>query len=370
MVKVEMENLCKYFEDVKAVEDLDIKVGDGEFLTFLGPSGCGKTTTLRMIAGLETPTEGRIFFDGEDVTDLSPRDRNVAMVFQEYALYPHLTAFENIAFPLENLDDVEVGEKEKKVREIAELLKIPELLDRKPKELSGGQRQRIALGRAIVRDPSVFLLDEPLANLDAKLRIEMRSELKEMQSKLGISTVYVTHDQVEAMTMADRIAVLKNGELVQVSGPNELYSQPENTWVATFIGNPGMNVLDCSLREEGDEERVLDGGEFKITIGKELADLIERKNESSELNVGVRPDELGYKKKEPKATENYVEGDVGVLEPIGNAMIVNVRVGDRTIKIKTGVESPPEPGEKIYLVFDVDSLFFFDNQGELIESAA
>lgn len=369
MVKVGLENLTKRFEDVVAVDDINIDIEEGEFLSLLGPSGCGKTTTLRMIAGLEDVTEGSIKFDADDVTHIPPKNRKIAMVFQEYALYPHMTAFENIAFPLRNLDlDVSEDEIEKRVREVASTMHIEELLDREPKELSGGQRQRIALGRAIVRDPAVFLLDEPLANLDAKLRIEMRSELKQLQSELGVTTIYVTHDQVEAMTMADRIAVMKDGSIEQFSPPNELYSKPENTWIATFIGNPGMNVIDCSLVKK-DGARALDAGDFEIGIEKELADLIEGEYGSTEINIGIRPSKLSYQKNQPRTDENSIKGKVGVLEPIGNATIVNVGVGDRTIKLKTDVEPDIDQGDDVFLTFDMRSVFYFDKDGDLITSA-
>lgn len=264
MAGVKLVNVWKQFGEVTAVKNMNLDIKDGEFMILLGPSGCGKTTTLRMISGLEEPTKGQIYIGDKLVADpekgvfVPPKDRDIAMVFQSYALYPHMTVYDNIAFPLK-LRKVPKQEIDQRVREVAEMLGLTELLKRKPRELSGGQRQRVALGRAIVRKPQVFLMDEPLSNLDAKLRVKMRAELKKLQRQLGVTTIYVTHDQVEAMTMGDRIAVINAGELQQVGSPDEVYDKPANTFVAGFIGSPPMNSMDASITEDG----FADFGEFK-----------------------------------------------------------------------------------------------------------
>src|SRR6267378_1080814 len=251
LARVEIRGLHKEFEGTVAVEDLNLEVKDKEFVVLLGPSGCGKTTTLRCVAGLEEADGGEIYIGDRLVNDLDPKDRNVAMVFQSYALYPHMTVYQNMAFPLEN---AKVAEREiiASVNRVAKLLQIETLLGRKPSQLSGGQRQRVAVGRAIVREPQVFLMDEPLSNLDAKLRVHMRAELKRLQKDIGVTTIYVTHDQVEAMTMADRIAIMNKGLLQQFEEPQRLYEAPANLFVASFIGSPAMNVLEGSLERRGD----------------------------------------------------------------------------------------------------------------------
>ena len=246
MVKVKLDNVSKFFGKVKAVVDLNLEVGDGEFVALLGPSGCGKTTTLLMVAGIYKPTKGRILFDDKDVTDLPPKDRNVGMVFQSYALYPHMTVYDNIAFPLK-LKKVPKDEIDKKVKEVAKLLRIDNLLHRKPAQLSGGQQQRVALGRALVKEPDVLLLDEPLSNLDAKLRVLMRAELKRLQKELGITAIYVTHDQGEALVMSDRIAVVHEGRVEQVGSPYEVYERPKTKFVASFIGE--ANFFEGTLED-------------------------------------------------------------------------------------------------------------------------
>ncbi len=249
MVTVKLENVTKIFRGgVEAVRDLNLEVKDGEFLVLLGPSGCGKTTTLLMIAGVYKPTKGYIYFDDKIVNDLEPKDRNIGMVFQSYALYPHMSVYENIAFPL-RLKKLPKEEIDKRVREAASMLHIENLLDRRPSQLSGGQQQRVALARAVVKQPGLFLMDEPLSNLDAKIRIEVRAELKRLQRELGITTIYVTHDQAEAMSLADRIAVMNEGRLMQLGTPDELYYKPANTFVAGFIGAPAANLVEADVVE-------------------------------------------------------------------------------------------------------------------------
>lgn len=361
MVKIRLENLSKHFGKVKAVDDLNLEIKKGEFLSLLGPSGCGKTTTLRLIAGLETPTSGEIYFDDVPSTKVSPSERNVAMVFQSYAIYPHMTTFENISFPLE-VRKVPKNERIKKVKEVATFLEIEDLLNRKSAQLSGGQRQRVALARAIVRQPSVFLMDEPLSNLDAKLRIHMRTELKKMQEKLGITTIYVTHDQVEAMTMSMRVAVLNKGVLQQVDIPNQLYLRPKNMWVAGFVGSPPMNLVDCTLTEKKGKI-FLDAGEFNIRIKDDIANLIMRKAVAPDMTLGVRPDDLCVNK---KVQHNSIGGEVYALEPMGDSVTVDVAVGKNLIKVRTPPSFTISTGSKIYLTFDEKKMYLYDRKGDLL----
>lgn len=365
MVSIRLEGICKYYEggEIKANENINLEIKDGEFLTLLGPSGCGKTTTLRQIAGLEKPTKGTVYFDGEPVNDKPPSDRNVAMVFQNYAIYPHMSVRENIEYPLK-VRDVSEEERRNRVEDTAEFLEIEKLLDRDPGELSGGQRQRVALGRAIVRDPAAFLLDEPLANLDAKLRVGMRAEMKKLQEELGVTTVYVTHDQTEAMTMSERVAVMKEGVLQQVDPPTELYSRPKKKWVGAFIGSPEMNQVDCSLKVE-DGKRILSAEEITIPLKEELADLVERKTSGSELTFGVRPKDISIHEEEPSAPPK-MKGEVDTLEPLGEHTIANVTVGDRLLKAKVPPSFAAGPGTEVYLAFDEDSMYIYDENGDLV----
>ncbi|MBW2000272.1 MAG: sn-glycerol-3-phosphate ABC transporter ATP-binding protein UgpC, partial [Deltaproteobacteria bacterium] len=294
MANVLLKNLTKRFEDVIAVNKVNLEIRDREFIVLVGPSGCGKTTTLRMIAGLEDITEGEIYIGDRLINNLPPKDRNIAMVFQSYALYPHMNVFDNMAFGLK-MRKMPRGEIEIRVKKAAEILGIESLLERKPKQLSGGQRQRVAVGRAIVRDPQVFLFDEPLSNLDAKLRVQMRTELKKLHERLQATVVYVTHDQVEAMTMGDRIVVMKDGVVQQVGTPLELYNRPSNLFVAGFIGSPSMNFIPCRLVEE-DGRLYLDTGDFKVVLPDfavpKLAQVKER-----DLVFGIRPEDI-YEEKE------------------------------------------------------------------------
>ncbi|MCL7419015.1 MAG: ATP-binding cassette domain-containing protein, partial [Halalkalicoccus sp.] len=292
---VKINNLLKEYDDenetVVAVEDLTLEINEGEFLVFVGPSGCGKTTTLRCVAGLETTTDGEIIIGGEDVTGLDPRQRDIAMVFQNYALYPHKTVRENLAFPLQ-IRNVPQDEIETNVAETAEILSITELLDRKPKELSGGQQQRVALGRAIIRNASVFLFDEPLSNLDAKLRTQMRTELNKLHQQIGKTTIYVTHDQAEAMTLGDRIAVLNEGHLQQVGPPEEVYDSPVNMFVAGFIGEPATNFVPIDLDNEGGRWRIT-SELFNLTLPEAFVDQYPVSDwVGQDLTLGVRPEDL------------------------------------------------------------------------------
>ena len=353
------------------VRNVNIDVADREFVVLVGPSGCGKSTTLRMIAGLEDVTEGEIYIGERLVNDVPPKDRDIAMVFQNYALYPHMTVFQNMAFGLK-LRKYPKGEIERRVLEAAEILGIRDLLDRKPKALSGGQRQRVAVGRAIVRKPKVFLFDEPLSNLDAKLRVQMRTEISKLHQRLETTMIYVTHDQVEAMTMADRIAVLKEGVLQQCAVPDELYLKPRNIFVGGFIGSPPMNFLDCSLVEEN-HEHYLDLGVFKLWIPSDIADLIMKNASGSELVLGIRPEDLKVtltlppeaKEAGQKSKIQAIKSEIYVLEPLGKDVIINTKLGDTLVKVVAPPTIRPSVGETIWLNFDLDKMHIFDKKTEL-----
>jgi multiple sugar transport system ATP-binding protein len=359
MVEVILESVSKFFGEVKAVDGVSLKILDKEFLTLLGPSGCGKTTTLRLIAGLEELSGGNVYIGDRKVNDVAPRDRSIAMVFQSYALYPHMSVFDNIGFPLK-LRKVDKSERDRRVRETAELLGIAELLKRKPKELSGGQRQRVALGRAIVRNPDVFLMDEPLSNLDAKMRVYMRAELKRLQKKLGTTLIYVTHDQIEAMTMSDRVAIMNAGKLQQLDAPERTYNHPNNVWVAGFIGSPAMNFFDCTF-ETRDGGGVLDAGEFSIDVGADVADLIRTSAAGPEVILGVRPEDISVGKKRQPGS---IEASVYVLEPIGDSVIVDANVGKNLVKARADASFIAEIEEKVYLTFNHSKLHIFDKKNQ------
>ncbi len=361
MAHVKLEHVTKIFPPrTKAVDDINLEIKDGEFFVLLGPSGCGKTTTLRIIAGLEKPTKGRVYIDGEDVTDLPPRRRDVAMVFQQYALYPHMKVYDNIAFPLK-LRKLPKSEIDRRVREVAKLLRIEELLDRYPKQLSGGQQQRVALARALVREPKVWLMDEPLSNLDALLRVYMRAELKRIQKQLKITTIYVTHDQVEALSMADRIAVMNKGRVLQVGTPAEIYHKPKTLFVAGFIGTPPMNFIRLVFRVRGDRY-VLEGRTFAITLPSELGRVVEEKiGEGSEVILGIRPEHISL---EPIEGSQAIPGEVYVVEPLGTETIINVKVDDTLVKVKTMRELFMESGKKISLYIDMSKIYLFDPKTE------
>src|ERR687895_1458883 len=292
VAEIVLDDVTKRYGDTTAVEDLDLDIEDGEFMVLVGPSGCGKTTALRMIAGLEAISEGEIRIGEKVVNDVPPKDRDIAMVFQNYALYPHMTVYDNMAFGLK-LAKVDSSDIDKRVKDAARILGLDEFLDRKPRALSGGQRQRVAMGRAIVREPQAFLMDEPLSNLDAKLRVQMRSEIARIQDDLRTTTIYVTHDQVEAMTMGDRVAVLRKGELQQVGSPQELFTQPVNLFVAGFIGSPSMNFFSSKLRRSGDNVHI-DIGDESLTVPQRI--LSDRPALESyfdrEVIVGIRPQDF------------------------------------------------------------------------------
>jgi multiple sugar transport system ATP-binding protein len=357
MANIVLENVTKCFGKVKAVDDVSLSVKDKEFLTLLGPSGCGKTTTLRLIAGLENPDKGNTYIGDKLVNDLSPKDRNVAMVFQSYALYPHMSVFDNIAFPLK-LRKISKTEISKRVKEVAELLRIEGLLERKPRELSGGQRQRVALGRAMIRQPNVFLMDEPLSNLDARLRIQMRVELKKLQKDIGVTTVYVTHDQIEAMTMSDRIALMNDGKVMQVGTSEQVYSSPANIWVAGFIGSPPMNFIDCSL-EVKNGETYLVHEDFQLPLSGDVVDIVKEKVESQEIVLGFRPEDLLVIL---KREDNAIKAKVFALEPMGDALIVNLFIGDSLVKARARADLKLKLESDIYLKIMLDKIHIFDKK--------
>ncbi len=331
---IRIENLTKTFGNVKALDNFSLDVEPGEFMVLLGPSGCGKTTAVRCIAGLSAPTNGNIFIGNQLVNGLPPKDRDVAMVFQNYALYPHMSVYDNIAFPLKMRKEPKTSIQDK-VRNVSELLEISQLIDRKPKELSGGQMQRVALGRAIVREPKVFLMDEPLSNLDAKMRAYMRAELKKLQRKVGITTIYITHDQIEAMSMADRIAVMNHGLIQQVGTPYEVYSKPSNTFVAGFIGSPPMNFLDCTVNNNDNELVIEIAGLSVRSQSDELINLFDSIEElSRRVTIGVRPRDVNI-------GSSYLQSDVvldcviSFIEMLGDDTILEVKVGHAILRVLT-----------------------------------
>ncbi|MGQ9729732.1 MAG: ABC transporter ATP-binding protein [Candidatus Zipacnadales bacterium] len=366
MAAVRLVSLTKDFGSVRAVDDLTLEIRDAEFLVLVGPSGCGKTTALRMIAGLEEATAGEIWIGDRLVNDVSPKDRDIAMVFQNYALYPHMTVFDNMAFGLK-LRRVPRDEIKRRVIEAAHMLGLPEsLLARKPKELSGGQRQRVALVRAIVREPAVFLMDEPLSNLDAKLRIETRAELIKLHRRLGITTIYVTHDQVEAMTMGDRIAVMREGKVQQVDTPLNLYSYPVNRFVAGFIGSPPMNFADATLSVRDNAVFVELGG-ASLRIPDDKAD-IARQHVGKTVEFGVRPSDIYDTAISPVVEpneHNTVRAQVEVIEPMGADSILYLRLG--SIQLVASVDSGTRAREQepLDFVFDMDKAHLFDKETEL-----
>ncbi len=313
MAKVELKGISKVYEkSVRAVDNANIVIGDQEFVVFVGPSGCGKSTTLRMIAGLEEISEGELYIDGEMVNHVPPKDRNIAMVFQNYALYPHMTVYDNMAFGLK-IRKVDKKEIDRRVHEAARTLDIEKLLERRPRQLSGGQRQRVAVGRAIVRDPKVFLFDEPLSNLDAKLRVQMRAEIIELHNRLKATMIYVTHDQVEAMTMGDKIVVMKDGKVNQIGSPLYLYNHPINKFVAGFIGSPPMNFLSVRVSETGGAIWI-DEGSFKIKVPSDQNQYL-RPYVDKDIYFGIRPEDLVFVEKVNK--ENNIPAKVTVVEPLG-----------------------------------------------------
>ncbi len=353
MVSVVLKNVTKRYGNVTALEGVNLEIKDKEFLTILGPSGGGKTTFLRLIAGLEVPTSGEVCFGDKLVNDVPPRDRNVSMVFQSYALFPHMSVSDNIAFPLTVRNEPK-ADVEKRVKEVAGLLNISHLLDRKPKQLSGGEQQRVALGRAIVRQPDIFLMDEPLSSVDASMRIAMRTELKKLQKTLGTTLVYVTHDQTEAMTMADRIAVIRSGKVIQVDSPQVIYDDPKDSWVASFIGNPPMNLIPGSYLSKGQIE--LNGVQPAITVNA-LANKTDLAL-GSKVQVGIRPEDVQVSS--TQADGIAIKGEVYLLESLGDSIIVDIMVGGSIVKARAKADFKAQIGDKLFVKFDERRLAVFD----------
>ena len=378
MADVSLENVNKVYENgFHAVKDFNLQITDGEFMVLVGPSGCGKTTALRMVAGLEDITSGILRIGGKEANDETPKERDIAMVFQNYALYPHMTVAENIGFALK-LRHLPKDQLKAKVNEAADILGLTDWLDRKPGQLSGGQRQRVAMGRAIVREPSVFLMDEPLSNLDAKLRVQMRAEVARIQRRMGVSTIYVTHDQVEAMTMGDRVTVMRDGRLQQVDTPQSLYDNPDNVFVAAFIGSPAQNLYDATVGE----------GARSIKLGSQTVELPEavavkrptlRTYVGKEVVVGMRPEHL--RAAAPEVTGPKLVGDVDLVEALGSELVVHFTIDahrviaegafdkDEAAAVKSGegvarveAKTPVKPGDKMTFSVDVEDMQFFDTE--------
>ncbi|ORT49628.1 sugar ABC transporter ATPase [Vibrio sp. qd031] len=358
MAKVEFKNIKKSFDDVEVVKHFDFTVEDGEFVVFLGPSGCGKSTTLRMLAGLESITSGEIYVGGKLMNKIDAKDRDLAMVFQSYALYPHMTVHENIAFALK-LKGMKKPDIDREVRAAAKMLELDPLLDRKPKELSGGQRQRVAMGRAMVRTPKVFLFDEPLSNLDAKLRGTMREEIKQLHRELKTTTIYVTHDQIEAMTLADRIVILKDGYVAQVGTPTDVFQRPANKFVAQFIGNPSMNMLDAKMVDEN--------GEFFIEIGETRIPLPERFKAHASKNValhcGVRPTDIHLRAELVDHDRVFpLPVKIKDKELLGASILLKTEIAGQPLMVET--QATEVAADEVTLYLDLDSLHLFDALSE------
>jgi multiple sugar transport system ATP-binding protein len=364
MASVTYDHVYKRFGDVIAVNDLSIHIEDKEFLVFVGPSGCGKTTSLRLLAGLEEISEGNILIGDRVVNDVPPKDRDIAMVFQSYALYPHMSVYDNMAFGLK-LRKTPKADIERRVKEAADILDIGHLLDRKPKQLSGGQRQRVAVGRAIVREPAVFLFDEPLSNLDAKLRVQTRAQLTRLHQRLATTFIYVTHDQVEAMTMASRIAVMKDGILQQIDSPQHLYDHPANVFVAGFIGSPSMNFFDATLAET-DGKLEINAGGFRLEVPEEKAKDW-RQFKGREVIFGVRPEDVHAKPYVPPGIlESDIQSRVDVTELMGNEIFLYLMTQDEKQYIaRVDPRVRTEPGDVLDLAINMENAHIFDPKTEI-----
>jgi multiple sugar transport system ATP-binding protein len=358
LANIRLEHIFKTFGTVQAVRDVSLSIEDGEFFTLLGPSGCGKTTILRIIAGLEKADKGNVYIGDTLANDLDPKDRDVGVVFQSYALYPHMSVYENLAFPLEARKWPK-ERIEEKVQGAARILQIEDFLGRKPKQLSGGQQQRVALGRAIVRDAKAYLMDEPLSNLDAKLRIKMRGELKRLQKDLGITAIYVTHDQEEAMAMSDRIAILNQGLLQQLSKPMDAYLNPTNQWVAGFIGSPAMNFFSGHLKKTGNTAVLVadDLGSLPVPLKYDLGS--QALTDGTLLTLGVRPEHMRIAEKPGELT---FQGSIYVIEPVGEYTIVEVVSGKKALSLKISGEISNNMGDEIPISFNPEKIYFFDQE--------
>lgn len=364
MVSVTLVKLAKRFGNAVAVNDIDLQISDGEFVALVGPSGCGKSTTLRMIAGLEDPSEGSIHFDGQDVTYLTSRERNIAMVFQSYALYPHMNVFENIAFTLRQRNTPK-GKIAELVEQAADMLGISGLLGRFPKELSGGQRQRVAMGRAVVRQPTVFLFDEPLSNLDAALRTQMRIEIKKLHQKLKTTVIYVTHDQIEAMTLADKIVVMNKGEVMQVGGPMDLYRRPKSKFVAGFLGSPKMNFIPCQVRaaDQGLEFHI--DPQNRIPVPPHL-EAVSAKHLGRDMEIGIRPEDILMEREAGDRRWPRITGNIEVLEPTGADMFVVLSLRGADVQVRCPPEQFGKVGDRTTFALNADRVLLIDTQSEQV----
>jgi multiple sugar transport system ATP-binding protein len=365
MASVQLENVSKIYPNgVKAVKDFNLDVEDKEFIIFVGPSGCGKSTTLRMIAGLEDISEGTLKIDGKVMNNVEPKDRDIAMVFQNYALYPHMTVFDNMAFGLK-LRKVPKDEIKKKVDEAADILGLKPYLDRKPKALSGGQRQRVAMGRAIVRNPKVFLMDEPLSNLDAKLRVQMRTEISRLHDRLGATIIYVTHDQTEAMTLGTRIVVMKDGVVQQVDTPQNLYNAPCNLFVAGFIGSPQMNFLDAKITKEGSTVfATINDAKLEIPAAKAKA-LEDQGYVGKTVVMGIRPEHLNDAAIDEHPTDNKITAKIRVYELLGAEVYLYFDFGGTQMTARVDPKTTAKMGEETTFTLDMNMAHFFDKETEL-----
>lgn len=363
MASLILKNINKYYEDgFQAVKNLNLKIEDKEFLVLVGPSGCGKSSTLRMIAGLEDITNGELYIDSKIVNDIPPKDRDIAMVFQNYALYPHMSVEENMAFGLK-LRKVDKKEIKQKVKETAQILGIENLLKRKPKQLSGGQRQRVALGRAIVRNPKVFLMDEPLSNLDAKLRVSMRKEITKLHRRLDTTIIYVTHDQTEAMTMGTKLVVMNQGVVHQVGTPMEIYSEPENTFVAGFIGSPQINLIEADIIEE--DKVYLSFDNFKLKLSDKISCFLkESKYINKKIILGIRPEDIYIKTNNNSNLSEAYEIEIDNVEDLGSLSYLYLKSNNNHYTAKISPSSMIETGEKISIYFDMEKIHLFDSESK------
>ncbi len=365
MASLSLKHINKtYPNGFEAVKDFNLEIEDKEFIIFVGPSGCGKSTTLRMIAGLEEITNGELWIGDKLVNDVEPKDRDIAMVFQNYALYPHMSVYDNMAFSLK-LSKVPKEEIDKAVHEAAKILDIEHLLDRKPKALSGGQRQRVAMGRAIVRNPKVFLMDEPLSNLDAKLRVQMRTEISKLHQKLGTTIIYVTHDQTEALTLGTRIVVMKDGVVQQVDSPIELYNKPKNLFVAGFIGSPQMNFVEAKVEKDGDGVKLVFGSNSVKLPAAKAKVLLDKGYEGKEVIFGIRPEDI---KDTPEfiaaSPDSVIDTTVRVYEMLGAEVFLYLSVEENELTVRVEPNTPARTGDTVKVALDVEKIHVFDKETE------
>ena len=361
MAEVLIKNLYKIFDRTEAVSGIDLSIKDKEFVILVGPSGCGKSTVLRMVAGLEDVTKGEIFIEDNKVNDIPPKDRDIAMVFQSYALYPHMTVFENMSFGL-RLRKFSKNDIKLRVEEAAKVLGISELLDRRPKQLSGGQRQRVAMGRAIVRNPKVFLFDEPLSNLDAKMRGQMRIEIKRVHQHLNTTTIYVTHDQVEAMTLADRVVVMKSGKIEQIGTPDEIYNKPVTGFVAGFIGSPTMNFISCKIEKKNNRVVAKLNSDLEFMIPKQKEKILSQYINKT-ITLGIRPEHITEIKQKSSLK---IEAKLDIVEPLGMETMVYFSINNAQVCGKVSPDQSIQNGKNIKLYFDSLNVHFIDPETDLV----